>query len=199
MTKTLRTISGARIGLLGGSFNPAHEGHLHISRIALNRLRLDQVWWLVSPQNPLKAAGDLASLEKRVEHAKHMAHDPRIIVTDIERELGTQFTIDTVTALKRRFPNHKFVWLMGGDNLVQLPRWKNWQGLVRRIPIAVVARPGFTMRARTSRAARMFAQAELDQRLAWFLPDKTPPVWSLIDGPLHGASATAIRRQGLWP
>jgi nicotinate-nucleotide adenylyltransferase len=199
MSRNLRTAPGARIGLLGGSFNPAHEGHLHISRIALSRLRLDQVWWLVSPQNPLKSSTDLASLKKRVERAGKIANDPRIVVSDLEVELGTRYTIDTVTALKRRFPNHRFVWLMGGDNFLQLPQWKNWRGLMRRIAVAVVARPGFTMRARVGRAARMFASAQIDQKLALTLLDLRPPAWVLIEGPLHGASATAIRRLGLWP
>jgi nicotinate-nucleotide adenylyltransferase len=199
MTKTLRTSPGARIGLLGGSFNPAHDGHLHISRIALKRLRLDQVWWLVSPQNPLKSAADLASLKKRMERAVKVAKDPRIVVTDIEVELGTRYTIDTITALERLFPNLRFVWLMGGDNFLQLPLWKNWRGLMRKIPMAIISRPGFTTRARVGRAARMFANSQLDERLALTLPDRRPPAWILIEGPLHTASATVIRRQGAWP
>jgi nicotinate-nucleotide adenylyltransferase len=199
MPKSLRTTAGARIGLLGGSFNPAHDGHLHISRIALSRLRLDQVWWLVSPQNPLKSATDLASLKRRVESANKMANDSRIVVTDLEVELGTRYTIDTVTALKRRFPNLRFVWLMGGDNFLQLPQWKNWRQLMRDIPMAIISRPGFTMRARVCRAARMFARAQIDQQSALMLPDKRPPAWVLIEGPLHSGSATAIRRRGLWP
>jgi nicotinate-nucleotide adenylyltransferase len=199
MAKMLRTTAGARIGLLGGSFNPAHEGHLHISRIALSRLRLDQVWWLVSPQNPLKSAADLASLKRRVESANKVANDARIVVTDLEVELGTRYTIDTVTELKRRFPHLKFVWLMGGDNFLQLPQWKNWRQLMRRIPIAVISRPGFTMRARVCRAARTFAHAQIHQKTALMLPDKRPPAWVLIEGPLHAGSATDIRRRGLWP
>jgi nicotinate-nucleotide adenylyltransferase len=199
MTKTLRTSPGARIGLLGGSFNPAHDGHLHITRIALNRLRLDQVWWLVSPQNPLKSTADLASLNKRMERATKVAKDPRIVVTDIEVELGTRYTIDTITALKGRFPNLRFVWLMGGDNFLQLPKWKNWRQLMREIPMTIIARPGFTTRARVGRAARMFANAQVEERLALTLPDRRPPAWILIEGPLHTGSATAIRRQGAWP
>jgi nicotinate-nucleotide adenylyltransferase len=199
MAKTLRTTPGARIGLLGGSFNPAHEGHLHISRIALGRLRLDQVWWLVSPQNPLKTSADLASMEQRLDRARLVAVDPRVVVTGIEMELRTRYTIDTVIALRRRFPNHKFVWLMGGDNFVQLPKWKSWHQLMHRIPMAVIARPGFTMRARVSRAAGMFAYAEIGQGSAATLPGRSPPAWALLEGPLHSASATAIRRQGLWP
>lgn len=198
-TRSLRTTPGARIGLLGGSFNPAHEGHLHISRVALNRLRLDQVWWLVSLQNPLKNATDLASLKQRLERAKVTAHDPRIVVSNLEVELGTRYTIDTVSALQRRFPNLKFVWLMGGDNFVQLPQWKNWRQLMRRIAVAVIARPGFTMRARVARAARTFAAAKVNESAAARLMDHPPPAWVLLEGRLHRASATAIRRLGLWP
>jgi len=154
--------AGRRIGLLGGSFNPAHGGHLHISRLALARLGLDEVWWLVSPQNPLKPSAGMASLAKRLRQAETVAAaDPRIRVSDIERRLGTAYTADTVLALRRRFPRARFVWLMGGDNLVQFPYWQRWQGIFRAVPIAVFARPGSSQRALAGMAAHRFADARL--------------------------------------
>ena len=135
--------SGARTGLLGGSFNPAHGGHRAISLAAVEALGLDEVWWLVSPGNPLKPAQGMAPLAARVRSARAMARRAPIRVTAIERELGTRFTIDTLRALKRRFPRRRFVWLMGADNLAQLHLWKDWRRIAREMPIAVVARPGY--------------------------------------------------------
>ena len=131
------------IGLLGGSFNPAHAGHRHISREAMRRLGLDAVWWLVSPQNPLKDTAGMAPLATRARVARLVARHARIRVTAIEAELGTRYAVDTVAALQRRYPKIRFVWLMGADNLVQLDRWHDWRGLARRVPIAVLARPGY--------------------------------------------------------
>ena len=131
------------IGLLGGSFNPAHAGHRHISVEALRRLGLDQVWWLVSPQNPLKEADGMAPLDARLESANAMARHPRIHPTAIESQLGTRFAVDTVAALQRRYPQHRFIWIMGADNLLQFHRWKAWRNLSRRVPIAVVSRPHY--------------------------------------------------------
>ena len=135
--------SGARTGLLGGSFNPAHGGHRAISLAAVEALGLDEVWWLVSPGNPLKPTAGMAPLAVRVRSARAMARRAPIRVTAIERELGTRFTIDTLRALKRRFPRRRFVWLMGADNLAQLHLWKDWRRIAREMPIAVVARPGY--------------------------------------------------------
>ncbi len=141
-------MAGRRIGLLGGSFNPAHGGHLHISRLALSRLDLDEVWWLVSPQNPLKPAAGMAPFAERLAQAADIAAaDRRIKVSDIEARLGTRYTADTLKALTRRFPRARFVWLMGGDNLAQLPYWKRWQDIVGTVPIAVFDRPGSSLRA----------------------------------------------------
>src|SRR5437016_718615 len=134
--------AGLHIGLLGGSFNPAHEGHSHASELALKQLGLDYVWWLVSPQNPLKATGSMASFEERLEGAKNFNRHPRVIVTGIESQLGTRFTIDTLEALKRRFALLRFVWLMGSDNLLQIPRWRGWQQIFESVPVAIIARPG---------------------------------------------------------
>ena len=138
---------GLRIGLLGGSFNPAHGGHVYVSEVALKRLGLDYVWWLVTPQNPLKSSAGLAPLEDRVAQARRMAHHPRIVVMDIERVLGTRYSIDTLNALQRRFPELEFTWIMGSDNLAGFHRWRSWREIARRVPIAVVQRPGTVLAA----------------------------------------------------
>jgi len=135
--------SARRIGLLGGSFNPAHRGHRAISLFALEALGLDEVWWLVSPGNPLKDASDMAPLVARLGSARAMADGAPIRASVVEVELGTRYTIDTLRLLVRRYPRHRFVWLMGSDNLVQFAQWKDWRGIARTMPIAVVARPGY--------------------------------------------------------
>ena len=190
--------AGSRIGLLGGSFNPAHEAHVHISLVALRRLKLDCVLWLVSPQNPLKGQGETAPIEKRLERAREIATDPRIEVTAIEQALGTKYTIDTIEALQRRFSKARFVWLMGGDNLAQFHRWQRWQDIARRVPFAVIARPGYTIKALTAPAAHLFADARVAAAKAADLADKVPPAWVFLEERLDPASSTAIRRRGLW-
>ena len=146
----------ARIGLLGGSFNPAHRGHRHVSLEVMRRIGLDEVWWLVSPQNPLKAKGGMAPLAVRLESARQMARHPRIRPTAIEAELGTQFAVDTVAALKARFPQHRFAWIMGADNLLQFSRWKRWRDIARQVPIVVAARPNYIRGARLAPAMAWF-------------------------------------------
>ncbi len=182
-----------RVGLLGGSFNPAHDGHRHISLVAFERLRLDEVWWLVSPQNPLKDAADMASLDERLARARGVAAHPCIHVTDIERELGTIYTVDTVAVLKARFPGIRFVWLMGADNLIQLPQWKGWRRLFASVPIAVFPRPTYSLRALSSLAARRFARARVRDSRAAGLADRKPPAWVFVHTTPHAASATRIR------
>ena len=182
---------GLRIGLLGGSFNPAHEGHIHASELALKRLQLDYVWWLVAPQNPLKATHGMADFETRLNGARQIAHHPRIIVTGIEAALGTRYTVDTLRALKHRFPRVYFVWLMGSDNLLQMPHWRDWQAIFASVPVAVVARPGTAAAARASKAATRF-------RGAYTAPGRhisviRPPAWTVLDARRSGASATALR------
>ena len=183
-----------RIGLLGGSFNPAHDGHLHASLVALKGLKLDYVWWLVSPQNPLKPVRGMAGLEARLAGARKLARNRRIITTDIESGFGTVYTVDTLIALQRRFPHAHFVWLMGSDNLLQLPRWRRWQEIVGMIPVAVVARPGTALKARTCEVA-----GKLGRRIrpAGGAFARCPaPALTMLDARRNPNSATRLRDVG---
>jgi nicotinate-nucleotide adenylyltransferase len=184
---------GLRIGLLGGSFNPAHEGHVHVSEVALKRLGLDYVWWLVTPQNPLKGVASMAPLSDRVAQAKGVARHPRIVVMDIERALGTRYSIDTLAALQRRFPLVKFVWLIGSDNLQIFRRWHRWPEIVRRVPIAVIQRPGTVLASLQSKAMQRFPRRRVEAGLA----RARPPAISILDGKRNAQSATAIRAAAL--
>ena len=185
-----------RIGLLGGSFNPAHGGHLHISRLALGRLDLDEVWWLVSPQNPLKPATGMMTFAERLEAAARVAAaERRIRVSGIEARLGSTYTADTLKSLRRRFPRARFVWLMGGDNLVQLPYWKRWQDIFRTIPIAVFDRPRTALTALAGIAARRFARARIPVMAARRLALMAPPAWVFFHTRLDPRSATGIRAE----
>ena len=182
-----------RIGLLGGSFNPAHEGHRHVSLEALRRLGLDEVWWLVSPQNPLKSGDGMEPLASRLMRAKDISRDPRIRVETPELALGTRYTLDTVRALKRLYPQAHFVWLMGADILPQLVDWANWRELFAAIPIAAFARPGWSYAALNSTAPRAFARYRLGAEQARRLATCAAPAWCFIPGRLDSHSATAIR------
>jgi nicotinate-nucleotide adenylyltransferase len=185
-----------KVGLLGGSFNPAHEGHLHLTRMCIKALGLDRVWWLVSPQNPLKPERDMAPFAARLAGARALVAktgDPRIAVTAIEARLGTRYTVDTLTALKLRHPDIRFVWLMGADNMLGLRRWRYWRRLVGAMPIAVYPRPGFTLKARLSPAAAMLRPVTLDAGDAPLLSGLKPPALVFLEGREHAASATAIR------
>ena len=177
--------------MLGGSFNPAHEGHLHISLLALKKLRLDQIWWLVSPQNPLKPTQGMAPLTKRLASARAMARHPAIYASDLESRLGTRYTADTLAALKKRWPQNSFVWLMGADNLVQLPRWRRWRDIVETMPIAIFNREGEGHRALAGAAAARYAQHRVLRPAA--LADTRAPAWCFLFTSLHSASSTAIR------
>ncbi len=188
---------GMKIGLLGGSFNPAHEGHLHVSDVALKRLGLDYVWWLVTPQNPLKPQIGMAPLYERLSYAAdRFEQHPRLIVVDIEAALGTRYTIDTLNALQSRFRGVNFVWLMGTDNLAGFSRWKRWRDIARRVPIAVVMRPGSTLAPLSSKAAQFLSRARRTD-LANFARSR-PPALAIIEGPRSKASATAIRARNGW-
>ncbi|MGY6549699.1 MAG: nicotinate-nucleotide adenylyltransferase [Roseinatronobacter sp.] len=188
----------ARIGLFGGSFDPAHAGHVHVSREALKRLHLDQVWWLVSPGNPLKPQAP-ASLRDRLSRARALIEDPRIKVTDLERHLCTRYSADTLQALTQRYPGRRFVWIMGADNLAGFHHWENWQRILALMPIAVMARPGVQRAALNSVVARAFRAARLPAAQAAHLPVCTPPAWCYLTLPLNPLSSTHLRARGLWP
>ena len=184
---------GARIGLLGGSFNPAHGGHREISRDALRRLGLDRVWWLVSPQNPLKSPQEMAPLAQRMANARAVADDPRILVTGLETRLGSAYTADTLTALTHLLPRVRFVWLMGADNLIQVHKWQDWAQIFHTLPVAVFDRPSYSLRALSGMAAQAFARYRLSETSARRLAEARSPAWAFIRCRLNPQSATAIR------
>jgi nicotinate-nucleotide adenylyltransferase len=184
---------GLRVGLLGGSFNPAHDGHTHLAETALNRLGLDRVVWLVSPQNPLKDAAETAPLAERMVSAAQAAVGPDMIVSDFETRVGAQWTIDTLRVLTARHPGVRFVWLMGSDNLAGFHRWRGWTDIMRLMPVAVIARPGSLLESRTAPAAARFAAARVPQEQARALPLLTAPAWTYLTAPLNPKSSTAIR------
>jgi nicotinate-nucleotide adenylyltransferase len=184
----------SRVGLLGGSFNPAHPGHLHISQLALDILALDAVWWLVSPQNPLKASKDMAPLDGRLAEARERAApEPRIFVSDLERTLGTRYSVDTLSALVERYPATRWVWIMGADNLSELHRWKEWTRLFELAPVAVFDRPTYSFNALQGVAAKQMAQHRVTRINAATLADMNPPAWMFLWSAFDPASATAIR------
>ncbi len=182
-----------RIGLYGGSFDPAHLGHRHVTLTALRRLRLDRVWWLVSPGNPLKDRTRLTPLAERCAQAAGIARHPRIAVTGFEAALGARFTVQTLRYLRRRRPGVRFVWIMGADSLATFHRWKGAAEIARLMPIAVIDRPGSTLTPLTARAARRFTAHRLPEAAALVLPDRRPPVWVFLHGPRSKLSSTAIR------
>jgi nicotinate-nucleotide adenylyltransferase len=182
------------VGLLGGSFDPAHAGHAHITREALKRFRLDAVWWLVSPGNPLKAQGP-APMAERLARAEHVMAHPQVTITDLESRLGTRFTAATLERLVALYPGVRFVWLMGADNLAQFHRWDRWQHILRLVPVGVLARPGAGMAAQASVAARMFRGARVAPEV---LARSVPPAWAYADVPLVDLSSSAIRARGEW-
>jgi nicotinate-nucleotide adenylyltransferase len=182
---------GLKIGLLGGSFNPAHEGHLYISLAAMKKLGLDYVWWLVAPQNPLKPVAGMAPLERRHAVAAATANHPRILVVNAEHTLSTRYTIDTITALKKRFPQVNFVWLMGSDNLEGFHRWRRWQDIAHLVPIAVVQRPGNLLAMAHAKPVHRFAGRFHDP--CHKFAHRIPPAFTVIDGRRNPLSATAIR------
>lgn len=189
---------GMVIGLFGGSFDPAHAGHVHVSREAMKRLRLDALWWLVSPGNPLKDKGP-APMAARMAAARALVRHPRIRVTGIEEVLGTRYTAGTVGALRRRYPGVRFVWIMGADNLAQFHRWQRWRSIMASVPIAVVARPGERISARTSMASRVYREAKLPMAAAPILGRTPPPAWVFLNLPMREESSSAIRAAGQWP
>jgi nicotinate-nucleotide adenylyltransferase len=186
---------GMRIGLFGGSFNPPHAAHRLVALTALKRLGLDAVWWLVTPGNPLKAHSGLAPLAERVAAARALARHPAIKVTDIEARLGTRFTFDTIAALKARCPGVRFVWIMGADNLSQFHLWQNWRGIADLVPLAVVDRPGASLRAAGGVTATALARYRLDETDGRRLTMAKPPAWIFLHGLKSPLSSTALREK----
>jgi len=182
-----------RIGLLGGSFNPAHAGHRHIAHLARRRLRLHQVWLLVSPGNPLKPTAGMAPFAQRLASARAIADGRRIVATSIEARLASRYTFRTLRELRRRFPRASFVWITGADNLIELPRWRRWLEVVTTVTIAVMPRPSYNHRALASRAACRLRRARRAPHLAPVLAAMSPPAWIFLPASEIVASATAIR------
>jgi nicotinate-nucleotide adenylyltransferase len=184
------------VGLLGGSFDPAHEGHAHITREALKRIGVDRVWWLVSPGNPLKPRAPAPLAERMARARAVLGGDPRVVVTDLEARLGTRATADTLARLRALYPGVSFVWLMGSDNLIQFHRWGRWRQILAMVPVGVLARPGAGVAARTSRAARIYRGCAVRRGEA--LAGRAPPAWVFVNLPLVAASSSAIRARGEW-
>ena len=190
-------VPGRRVGLLGGSFDPAHGGHLHLSREALKRVGLDEVWWLVSPGNPLKPDAP-AALGRRMAASRALMRHPRVEVTDIEARLGTRHTARTIAALRTLYPRVRFVWLMGADNLAGFHRWDDWRGIAAMVPIGVLARPGDQVRAGLSPAARVLAPYRIEEEDSGALGRMAAPAWTMVTGPMVDLSSTRLRDAGLW-
>lgn len=185
------------IGLLGGSFDPAHAGHAHITREALKRFGLDQVWWLVSPGNPLKPRGPAPMLERITYAGKVMSH-PKVQVTGIEERLETRYTAQTLRALQQLYPKQRFVWLMGADNLAQFHLWQDWKDIAERVPMGILARPGQRISARLSRAASLYAPYRISGKNSRQLAHASAPAWCFVNVPMMDVSSSAIRASGDW-
>jgi nicotinate-nucleotide adenylyltransferase len=186
-----------RVGLLGGSFDPAHSGHAHLTRVALQRFGLDKVIWLVSPGNPLKSRGP-APLEARIARARAVMRDPRVVVSDFEARIGTAYTAETIDALKAAYPGVLFVWLMGADNLQQFHRWQRWEDILHAVPLGILARPGWRQSGLHSRTARQYRHAHLPGRASRLLADQDTPAWCFVNMPMLPVSSTELRAKGEW-
>lgn len=189
--------AGMCIGLLGGSFDPAHGGHALITREALKRFGLDEVWWLVSPGNPLKSHGP-APMPERLAHARAVMRHPKVRVTDLESKMGTRFTYATLASLVARYPGVRFVWLMGADNLASFHHWENWRDIMELVPIGVLARPGQRISARLSPAARQYFPYRIRGREAMRLRHASAPAWGFVNVPMDDISSSEIRAKGDW-
>ncbi len=190
--------AGQVVGLLGGSFDPPHAGHVHLTREALKRFGLDQVWWLVSPGNPLKSRGP-APMEKRLAACRAIMDHPRVAISDFEHHAGTRYTAETLAALQAALPGVRFIWLMGADNLAQLDQWQDWRWIMENIPVGVLARPGQRISARMSKPARIYAHARLPGRMSHLLALSETPRWCFINIPMRAISSTGLRAKGQWP
>lgn len=192
--KTPLALPGQRIGVMGGTFNPPHAGHALISRTALRRLRLDQLWWVVTPGNPLKFHNGLPEIEVRMRESRVLARDQRMRVTGFEQKLGTPYTAATLAFLRRRYPGVRFVWIMGADNLAGFHRWQDWRRIAETMPIAVVDRPGWRLRGLASPAAHALARSYVPEARAQRLLAMSAPAWTLLTGPLSRLSSTELRQ-----
>ena len=187
---------GKKIGLLGGSFNPAHDAHLEISLCALKKLELDAVWWLVSPQNPLKSPDDMAPLDHRMASARNFVrNNPHIHVTDLEQHLGSRYTAETLDKLTQMMPDSHFVWLMGADNLMQFSKWKDWQKIATTVVFAIFNRPGYSKALEISEAANFFRSHQVPEEQAATLATRSAPAWLFIRDTENPLSSTEIRRK----
>jgi nicotinate-nucleotide adenylyltransferase len=186
---------GMKVGLYGGSFNPAHDGHAHVAETAKRRLGLDRVIWLVSPQNPLKTRQETADLDERVAGARALAQSYGMVVAAVEAKLGSTYTIDTIRSLKARFPGVQFVWIMGADSLASFHRWKGWTQIMREVPVAVVSRPWISLKSRFSPAAQRFSRFRRPSQSAIRLAGSATPAWVFLFGRFNFQSSTALRER----
>lgn len=189
--------AGECIGLFGGSFDPPHAGHVHLTRRALTAFGLDRVWWLITPGNPLKAEGP-APLQRRMAAARTLMRHPRVEVTALEADLGTRYTAETLRAIRAAYPGVRFTWLMGSDNLATVHLWEDWETIFATVPVGVIARPGDAPSARLARAARRFRAARLPAGRSHLLARAEPPAWCYLPGPQVEMSSSAIRARGAW-
>ena len=186
------SVPGQRIGLMGGTFDPPHAAHAMIARTAMKRLRLSQVWWLVTPGNPLKSRA-LPPLSDRIAACRRLVPERAMKISGVEAALGTRYSVDTLSILRRRLPGRRLVWIMGADNLALFHHWRDWRTIFRLMPVAVIDRPGWHLRALASPAARTFAASRVPESSARRLADKSAPAWIFLSGPLSDLSSTAIR------
>ncbi|WP_372571095.1 nicotinate-nucleotide adenylyltransferase [Ruegeria jejuensis] len=188
---------GQVIGLFGGSFDPPHRGHVNVTLEAMKAFGLDRVWWLVSPGNPLKSRGP-APMDQRLAAARRVVQHPRVEVTDIEAKLGTRATADTIRRLRALYPQVRFVWLMGADNLAQFHHWQDWRSIMDTVPVGVVARPGQRISARMSPAAQIYRGCRLDGQARHLLGQAQAPAWCFVNAPMIDLSSTGLRAKGAW-
>ena len=191
-------IPGITVGLLGGSFDPPHEGHVHVTKEAIKYFNLSKLWWLVSPKNPLKKIIP-SGIDKRNLAAKKIINHPSVVISDLEKNLKTKYTAETLFKIKKLYPGVKFVWLMGADNLVNFHYWYNWNWIMNNIPIGIFARSNEQVKAGLSLAASKYKKNRIPIEKSLLLPHLKPPVWTLIIGPMKNASSTSLRKKGVWP
>jgi nicotinate-nucleotide adenylyltransferase len=190
-------MQGRRVGVMGGTFNPAHDGHRIVAETAARRLRLDQVWWVVTPGNPLKSRNGLPGQSARMAAIRSHARGPAMKITGFEAELGTPYTAATLAYLKRRYPGIHFVWVMGADNLASFHRWQQWRRIAETMPLAIVDRPGWRLKALASPAASALSRGRIPERLAAGLVTAKPPAWTFLTSRLSPLSSTQLRARNL--